>query len=267
VAGGPSPIQGSLFGGGAITTLLELDGVDKSFGAVHSLVDVTFATEDHGIVGLIGPNGAGKSTLINVLTGVYPPNAGAVRFAGRNLAGLSTAERARAGLVRTFQRPTPILDLTCIQGVMVGGLCRGLSVAEARREARDKLALLGLADVADISPRKLPTGHIKLLDFARVLTLHPRLVLLDELMAGLSITELEVVQGAVEHLSRQGIAFLVVEHLMDVIRRLSHHLVVMDAGRIVAEGEPAAVIRDPRVVEAYLGDEGESAPMLESPHA
>src|SRR6185369_3659359 len=131
------------------------------------------------------------------------------------------------------------------------------------REARDKLALLGLAEVADISPRKLPTGHIKLLDFARVLMLKPRLVLLDELMAGLSMTELEVVQGAVEHLAKQGVCFLVIEHLMNVIRRLSHHLVVMDAGRIVAQGEPEAVIRDPAVVEAYLGDEAESPPSSE----
>jgi branched-chain amino acid transport system ATP-binding protein len=250
-----------------MTVLLDLDGVTKSFGAVRSLVDVTFAIEEHGIVGLIGPNGAGKSTLINVLTGVYAPNAGAVRFAGRNLAGLSTAERARTGLVRTFQRPTPILDLTCIEGVMVGGLCRGLSTAEARREAYEKLELLGLAEVADLSPRKLPTGHLKLLDFLRVLMLRPRLVLLDELMAGLSITELEVVQGAVEHLAENGVTFLVVEHLMDVIRRLSRHLVVMDAGQIVTEGEPAAVISDPRVIEAYLGAEGQSARAIEVFHA
>ncbi|HXD43069.1 MAG TPA: ATP-binding cassette domain-containing protein [Ramlibacter sp.] len=250
-----------------MTALLELEGVAKSFGAVRSLVDVTFATQDRGIAGLIGPNGAGKSTLINVLTGVYAPNAGAVRFGGRNLAGLSTAQRARAGLVRTFQRPTPILDLTCVQGVMVGGLCRGLSISEARRQARDKLALLGLSEVADLSPRKLPTGHIKLLDFARVLMLQPRLVLLDELMAGLSINELDVVQGAVEQLAKQGTCFLVIEHLMDVIRRLSHHLVVMDAGRIVAQGEPEEVIRNPAVVEAYLGDEAENVPLVEAAHA
>jgi branched-chain amino acid transport system permease protein len=250
-----------------MTVLLELDGVAKSFGAVRSLVDVTFAIEDHGIIGLIGPNGAGKSTLINVLTGVYDPSAGAVRFAGRNLAGLSTAERARIGLVRTFQRPHPILDLTCIEGIMVGGLCRGLSAAEARREARDKLKLLDLAEVAELSPRKLSTGHLKLLDFLRVLMLHPRLMLLDELMAGLSVTELEVVQGAVEHLARNGITFLVVEHLMGVIRRLSHHLVVMDAGQIVADGEPESVIRDPRVIAAYLGAEADTAPGIEVFHA
>src|SRR5271169_7170369 len=102
-----------------MTFLLELEGVAKSFGAVRSLVDVTFAIGDRGIVGLIGPNGAGKSTLINVLTGVYAPNAGVVRFAGRNLAELSTADRARIGLVRTFQRPHSFLDLTCIEGIMV----------------------------------------------------------------------------------------------------------------------------------------------------
>ena len=241
-----------------MTALLALGGVAKSFGAVQSLVDVTFAIEDHGIVGLIGPNGAGKSTLINVLTGVYAPNSGTVYFAGRDIAALSTADRARIGLVRTFQRPHPILDLTCIEGVMVGGLCRGLSQAEARSEAHEKLELLGLANVADYSPRKLPTGHLKLLDFLRVLMLRPRLVLLDELMAGLSHNELEVVQGVIEQLAQTGITFLVVEHLMGVIRRLSRHLVVMDAGQIVTEGEPTTVIRDPRVVAAYLGDDVES---------
>ena len=242
-----------------MTALLELGGVTKSFGAVRSLVDVTFAIEGHGIIGLIGPNGAGKSTLINVLTGVYAPNAGTVHFAGRDIAQYSTAARARMGLVRTFQRPHPIFcDLTCIEGVMVGGLCRGLSPAEARREAHEKLELFGLVGAPPISPRKLPTGHLKLLDFLRVLMLRPRLVLLDELMAGLSHNELEVVLGAIEHLAQTGITFLVVEHLMEVIRRLSHHLVVMDAGQIVTEGEPAAVIRDPRVVAAYLGDEVEA---------
>ena len=238
-----------------MTALLEIDGVAKSFGAVRSLVDITFSVEDHSIVGLIGPNGAGKSTLINILTGVYAPDGGSVRFAGRILGRAGTAERARLGLVRTFQRPTPILDLSCIEGVMVGGLVRGLSVGKARSAALDILTSLGLREAADQSPRKLPTGHLKLLDFARVLMLAPRLVLLDELMAGLSFSELEVVLGTIERLADRGASFLVVEHLLDVIKRLSRRLVVMDAGIIVAAGEPNEVIRDPRVIEAYLGDE------------
>jgi branched-chain amino acid transport system ATP-binding protein len=238
-----------------MTAILEINGIAKSFGAVRSLVDVTFTIEDHSIVGLIGPNGAGKSTLINILTGVYPPDGGSVRFADRNLGRSGTAERARLGLVRTFQRPTPILDLSCIEGVMVGGLVRGLSVGNARQEALDILTSLGLREQADQSPRKLPTGHLKLLDFARVLMLAPRLVLLDEMMAGLSFSELDVVIGTIERLADRGASFLVVEHLLDVIKRLSRRLVVMDAGIIVAAGEPNEVIRDPRVIEAYLGDE------------
>lgn len=250
-----------------MTRILQVEGIAKSFGAVRSLVDVTFSIESHGIVGLIGPNGAGKSTLINVLTGVYAPSAGKVHFSGRDLAGLSTAERARAGLVRTFQRPRPIFDLTCVEGVMVGGLCRGFSAAQAKREALEKMELLGMANIAEASPRKLATGVLKLLDFLRVLMLRPKLVLLDELMAGLSVAELGTVLRAIEHLMREGVQFLIIEHLMGVIRRLSQHLVVMDAGLIVTEGEPEAVIGDPRVVAAYLGDEVAASSRAESNHA
>ena len=238
-----------------MTPLLEVTAVNKSFGAVRSLVDVTFTIEGNGIVGLIGPNGAGKSTLINVLTGVYGPSSGSVRFAGRDIARLATARRARNGLVRTFQRPNPIHDLTCVEGVMVGGLAHGMSRPDARHAAEAMLASLGLAAIAAESPRKLPTGHLKLLDLARVLMLLPKLVLLDELMAGLSITELDTVVAAIERLAAEGTSFLVIEHLMDVIKRLSRRLIVIDAGRIVADGLPSAVIRDPLVVAAYLGEE------------
>jgi branched-chain amino acid transport system ATP-binding protein len=242
-----------------VGALLEIRGVSKAFGAVRSLSDVSLRVEERSIVGLIGPNGAGKSTLINVLTGVYAPDSGTVTFAGRDLGGVSTADRARLGLVRTFQRPAPILDLSCLDGVTVGGLVRGLRIAEARRRALDILADLGLRDAAHEAPLKLPTGYLKLLDFARMLMLAPRLVLLDELMAGLSHREIETALAAIERRLEQGVSFLVVEHLLDVINRLSRRLVVLDAGVVVAEGEPATVIMGPRVIEAYLGDEADAA--------
>jgi branched-chain amino acid transport system permease protein len=129
------------------------------------------------------------------------------------------------------------------------------------------MELLGMADLAETSPRKLATGLLKLLDFLRVLMLRPKLVLLDELMAGLSVAELGIVQRTIEHLMREGVQFLIIEHLMGVIRRLSQHLVVMDAGLIVTEGEPEAVIGDPRVVAAYLGDEVAANSPAEAHHA
>jgi branched-chain amino acid transport system ATP-binding protein len=239
--------------------LLEIRGVSKTFGAVRSLSDVSLQVEERSIVGLIGPNGAGKSTLINVLTGVHGADSGTVTFAGRNLSGLSTADRARLGLVRTFQRPAPILDLSCLDGVAVGGLVSGLPISEARRRAFEILADLGLRDAAYETPLKLPTSYLKLLDFARMLMLAPRLVLLDELMAGLSHREIETALAAIERRVEQGVSFLVVEHLLDVINRLSRRLIVLDAGVVVAEGEPAAVMVEPRVIEAYLGDEVDAA--------
>ena len=149
-----------------MTPLLEVTAVNKSFGAVRSLVDVTFTIEGNGIVGLIGPNGAWKSTLIDVDRRLRA-ELRTVRFAGRDIARLATARRARNGLVRTFQRPNPIHDLTCVEGVMVGGLAHGMSRPDARHAAEAMLASLGLAAIAAELPRKLPTGHSKLLDLAR----------------------------------------------------------------------------------------------------
>lgn len=242
-----------------MSALLVANGIDKAFGAVQSLADVSFSMEEGRTVGLIGPNGAGKSTFINVVSGAYPQDGGRVAFAGRSVDRLSTAERARRGLVRTFQRPTPIFTLSCLEGVTIGGFARGLSMRAARDEAASILARLGLAAFAGHSPSTLSTGQLKLLDFARVLMLQPRLVLLDELMSGLSKDEAEIAQSAVEHLAAEGTTFLLVEHLMDVIQRLSRRLVVMDAGAIVADGDPELVMREPRVIEAYLGDDAETS--------
>ncbi len=239
-----------------MSPLLEVSGISKSFGAVRSLSEVTLDIPHGGVVGLIGPNGAGKSTLVNVISGVYPPNEGVLRFDGTQLQRASTAKRARMGLVRTFQRPAPMHSLTCSEAVMIGGLTRGLSMRSAKVEAQRVMALLGLGDVGGRPARTLTTGQLKLIDLARVLMLTPKLVLLDELMSGLSRQESETAQRAVEHLTADGTTFLVIEHLMDVVRRLSHRLAVLDAGRLVAQGEFDVVMRDPRVVEAYLGHEG-----------
>lgn len=243
-----------------MSVLLEIRGVSKSFGAVHGLDDVSIDVEEAVTVGLIGPNGAGKSTLVNVVSGSYRQDRGTLTFAGRDLRTSSMSTRARAGLVRTFQRPAAVTTLDCRDGVALGALCRGRTLRAARKDAEAILDRLGLSAHAGDDPRVLTSGQLKLLDLARVLTLGPRLVLLDELTSGLSSEEAEVAQSAIESLRQDGITFLVIEHLLHVIRRLSAHLIVMDAGRVIAEGPPDDVMHQPQVVEAYVGREAADAP-------
>ncbi len=242
-----------------MTPLLSISHVSKSFGAVRSLDDINLDVASSGVLGLIGPNGAGKSTLVNVVSGAYSLETGSLSFGGHDLKRTSTAHRARLGLVRTFQKPTPVHDISSMESVTIGGLTAGMSMTKARQEALRIMGMLGLGEIAGQEARTLTTGQLKLVDLARVLLLQPKLVLLDELMSGLSKEESDVALAAIEELVSRGISFVVIEHLMDVVRRLSHHLAVMDAGRLIATGDFETLMRDPRVIEAYLGQEaGES---------
>lgn len=235
--------------------LLALESLSKSFGAVKSVDAFSASVEPGHVLGLIGPNGAGKSTVVNLVSGVYTLDFGTVHFGGRRIDGLSTAARARLGIVRTFQRPVPMHELTVIEGVMIGGLTVGLSVPSARKRAEEILGQLGLDAEINRFPRSLTAGQLKLVDLARVLTVRPQLVLLDELMSGLSASEMHYAYVAIESLVQSGVAFVVIEHLLQVVRRLSQTIVVMETGQIIAKGTYAQVMSDPHVAQAYLGTE------------
>jgi branched-chain amino acid transport system ATP-binding protein len=239
----------------APVSLLELDAVTKRFGGLTAVSRFSLAVGAGEIVGLIGPNGAGKTTVFHLLSGFHAPTEGAIRFKGVSVIGAKPHEICRRGLARTFQIVQPFVNLTVLENVMIGAFNRTDDVAAARARAGEVLDFVGLGPRRDALARELTLPDRKRLEMARGLATRPELLLLDEVMSGLNPTEIEAIIGLIRRIHAQGVSLLIIEHVMRAIMALSQRIVVLHHGEKIAEGEPAAVARDRRVVEAYLGEE------------
>jgi branched-chain amino acid transport system ATP-binding protein len=244
-----------------MTVLLALDQVSRRFGGLHAVDGVSFTVNEGEILGLIGPNGAGKTTLINLITGVHPASAGRVHFDGRDITRLRPHQIARLGLARTFQIVQPFPKMTVLENVAAGALFAGGAshFREALVAAREHLAFTGLADSADKPAATLTLAQRKRLELAKSLAMKPRLLMLDEVNAGLNPTEIDEALHMTRKVAERGVTIIVIEHLMKVVLAISERIVVLHHGQLIKTGEPNAVLRDRRVIEAYLGAKYASA--------
>jgi branched-chain amino acid transport system ATP-binding protein len=243
--------------------LLEIVGLTRRFGGVVAADQLSFAVAPGELLGLIGPNGAGKTTVLRLIAGILRPDAGRIGFCGADLTREPTHRRVRIGLGLTHQIVRPFRGLSVIENVMIAAgsrhtrspfvaLCR-LSRAAERRQAASILARVGLQDTAELRPPALPLGRRKRLELARALALEPALLMLDEPMAGLNTDEAAALGDLIVELNRSGMTILLVEHNLGEVMRIARRLLVLDAGRAIADGAPHAVMRQPAVQRAYVG--------------
>lgn len=234
--------------------MLVLDHVTKQFGALVAVDDLSFSVEPGEIVGVIGPNGAGKSTLIDVVSGFQRPNAGTVRFDGAPITRIRPSVICRRGLARTFQLAQTFGSFTVFDTVLVAALGR-LPAPAARKETERILAATGLVAKSGSAAADLTVADQKMLEVAKALATGPKLVLLDEVMSGLNATESAPIVALIRRLRDDGITFVMVEHIMRIVMSLCDRIVVLNFGGKIAEGPPAEIARDRRVIDSYLGEE------------
>jgi ABC-type branched-subunit amino acid transport system ATPase component len=238
-----------------MTALLEVRSLTRTFGALRAVSDVSFSVREGELLGLIGPNGAGKSTLYNLIAGAIAPSSGEIVFKDRSVAGWKPYQAARAGVARTFQIPKPYRHLTVAENVALSALLHDKTVAAAQESAESVLADVGLADYADSPVSVLTVGLLKRLEVARAIALRPRLVLFDEIMAGLTPTEVRGMTDLVIGLPARGITVIWVEHVLYAIMNAAPRIMVLHRGELIADGAPGTLAKDPAVIKAYLGEE------------
>ena len=239
-----------------MTPILALQGVSRRFGGLAALQDVDMSVSRGEVVGLIGPNGAGKTTLVNVVTGVYPPSAGSISFDGRRIEGKKPYQIARMGIARTYQVVQPFPEMTVLENVMAPATFagKGHTIGEAEAKARDAIGFVGLKGSETALASELTLAGRKRLELAKSLAMDPRVLLLDEVNAGLNPTEIDNALELIRNIAARGVTIIIIEHLMKVVMSLCSRIIVLHHGAKIAEGTPQEISRNAKVIEAYLGN-------------
>ena len=242
-----------------MTAMLEVRGLTRRFGGLIAVNDLSFDVNEGEMIGLIGPNGSGKTTTFSMLSGALKPSTGTITFNGERIEGLKANKVCRKGLARTFQVVQPFPDITATENVMIGAFVNVGGARQAEVTAREMLERVGLTAKADTLAKELTLLQLKRLEIAKALATEPKLLLLDEVAAGLTSTEVDVMLQLIRQLNSEGITCIIVEHVMRFVMNLSQRCIVIDFGSQIAEGTPEEVLNNPAVHAAYLGEEASIA--------